>query len=252
VGRNRSERGAVLIEFALVAFFVGIPMLIGGLFVFSAIIAKTQATGDTPTAANFLAAGGCPSATTTSTTPTTGIVCADGVTPSAHCPQEPFVEYDQADPTDTTGTTLNPDSPTAATLCEIDQIVGGTLFDTDSSSLQTAIYCTSPSLANQVGKSEQPCAGATAVWACVRAWDGNAFTNIIGPLWISSTSEQMLPPTTEAAPATTAAGATTTTTTAAEDQYPDFDTFFPANTYNENGADAMTCGPPATTTTTGL
>ena len=220
--KRPDERGAVLVEFALVVLFVGIPMLIGGLFVFSAVIAKTQVSGATPAAANFLAGGGCPPVTSPNP-------CYDGVAPSASCPEEHangfnnFVVNDPTDLTDT-ATTLDPSSATAATLCEVDQIVGNSLFDTNPSSLQSAIYCTSstpsaPSFTNQPDVSGQPCTGATAVWACVRAWDGNALTNIIGPLWIGSTSEQTL------------------TATAI-----DFDTFYPANTYN-GPTNPMTCGP---------
>ncbi len=230
--KRPDERGAILVEFALVVFFVGIPMLIGGLFVFSAVIAKTQASGASPTASNFLAYGGCPAVTS-------GMLCYDGVTPSASCPAEHangFTNFVVNDPTDTTdtATTLDPNSATAATLCEIDRIVGNSLFDTDPNSLQTAIYCSG----YPVGESGDSCMDSSAVWVCVRAWDGNGLTNIIGPLWISSQSEQMVSPL----------------------GYPDglgnFNTFYPANTYNGPG-DPMTCGtatsplPTTTTTTTG-
>ena len=111
----------------------------------------------------------------------------------------------------------------------------------------------------EIGRSGGPLAAPGAVWVCVRAWNANTFQGILGSTWIGSESEQIvspLPPTTEAGSTTSTTAAGPTSTTAAPGpQYPalDFDTFYPANTYNPatTGA-AMTCGPPTTTASVGL
>jgi Flp pilus assembly pilin Flp len=198
VGRERSERGAVLVEFALLMVFVGVPLLLGGLFVFLDVLAKTQATGATPAAANFLAAGGCP----------TSGACANP-----------------------TCAVLPPDLPPGATrdtICEIEQIMGNSLIDTEPSTLEVDIYCT------PVPQPGNPCTAPGAVWACVRAWNSNFFNGIIAPRWISSESEQVfmpLPP-----------GPGGSSTTTYIPNYPTID-FEPYSWPNQfNGTGDMACG----------
>jgi len=220
----------VLVEFALVSI-VFFAMIIGGLFVFLDVLAKTQATGATPAAANFLAAGGCQTSTGD---------CADGASPDPTCANP---ANHQNLPPEYNGPTqhLHP-SPTLATICEIKQIIGNSLIDTPPNSLQVDIYCTPNAYPSSAERSGQSCANATAVWVCARGWNSNVYfgvnIRIIGPSWISSESEQMvmpLPPTT---------GVPTSTYIP---KYPtlDFDTFYWANTGSaQYGTGNMACGPP--------
>ena len=267
MGRKRNERGSVLIEFALVSV-VFFTMLIGGLFVFTGIIAKSQAVSGTASAANFVADGGCPTTSTTASgaSPTTQVICADGAQPPESCTTTPIAEYNPADPTNTSTTLyLDPgstpqDAATVATICEVDQIIGNSLFDTDQNSLQVAIDCLSPpntststttTTTTVPGSppSGEPCANSTAVWVCARAWDSNAYAAVIGPSWIGSQSEQMVPvvPTTTSSSTSstsTSSTSTTSTTTApttSTSALP-FETFYPANTYNTTPA-LTSCGP---------
>ena len=241
---GRGDDGAELIEFALVAA-VFCALLVGGLFVLVGVIAKGQASSDISTAASFAAQGGC------STTPTT--TCIDGSTPPLTCPA-------------TVGNSLTGPGgqATVATICEIEQIIGGTFFDTDPASLQVAIYCPGPGpMQYTVGISGLPCAGSQAVWICARAWDSNDYPAVVGPSWISSESEQIV--TTTAAATTTTGGTTTTTggtttttggtttttggtttTTSAPASNLQFETYYPTNPSSGppwSNTPNMNCGP---------
>jgi len=244
VGTKRDERGSVLVEFALVSV-VFVAMIVGGLFVFLGVIAKTQATAQTASAADFAAAGGCPETPTVGgTTSTTS--CHDGVTPSPSCVTTPLQEQN------TSTTVYMTDPATLATICEIEQVLGSALIDTESGSLQVAIYCSYPSSTTTTSPDEsgQSCANAPAVWVCARAWDTNAYPAIISPEWIGAESEQIVATTVPAATTTTAttvAGSPTTTAGPTTTTVPvlQFETFYPANPTGQDysSTPALSCGP---------
>jgi uncharacterized repeat protein (TIGR02543 family) len=223
---ERGDDGAELIEFALVAV-VFFALLVGGLFVLIGVIAKGQASSDISTAASFAAEGGC----SVGTGPIPNPTCTDGSTPPSTCAA--------AD-----GNTLSGagGEATIATICEIEQMIGGTFFDTVPASLQVAIYCPGPGpMPYSENISGLSCGDSQSVWICARAWDSNVYPGVVGPSWISSESEQIVATT---AAATTTTGGTTTTTTAPASNL-QFETYYPINPSGEPWTNTanMNCGP---------
>lgn len=250
--RRKDDRGVVLVEFALVVV-VFLFLVIGGLFILLRTVSKGASGAEVNAAANFVALGGCPAfTTTTSSTTTTLPTCVDQGTPSGtQCMTDalqnglPDYSIDTAAASTTTTGTLS-DPSTMETICEIEQILSQTFVADDPSSLQVAINCSDAVQDSEAGVSGYPCAGSTAVWVCAREFDTNTYPGIIGQGWVSDATEQLVVPmppavTTTVAPTTT--GTATTTTVLTGPQLPplDFDTYFPANTYN--GDAPLTCGP---------
>lgn len=201
---SRGDSGAVLVEFAFVSI-VFVTMIFGGLFVLMGTVAKGDVSSAASSAASFVADGGCSSASS----------CANGAQPPSACADSSVEESD--------GTMLDPHNgeaaaATVATLCELDQIIG-TPWSTDDSSLQVAIYCSPDGAGNPVTPDEsgQPCTDATAVTVCLRVYDTNDLPGVISPAWITGEAQDQ------------ASGSFS------------FDTFYPANNYNQDGS-LLNCG----------
>ena len=185
-----SERGVIMILFCFAAV-IFCALAIGGIFVTSAQLAKTQTTNDVTTGAQLAAAGNLTLPQLSS--------CQTNVPPLSDTAGKP------------------PDPGTLTTICEIEEVVGGTsVFVTQPGSLQVALYCNATDAA--VGKSGTPCAGATEVWVCARSWDPNGYPAIISPSWISQEQEEPV------------------TGTLA------FSTFYPAKSASDQGATTLGCG----------
>ena len=141
--------------FALVVFGA---LAIGGLFVASAQLGKTQITDDITTGAQLAAAG------------------------ALDLPELPACQANKPSLVDNANN--QPDLDTLKTICEIEEVVGATsVTATQAGTLQVAIYCNVASAV--VGVSGTPCLGASEVWVCARSWDPNGYLSIIGPTWIS-------------------------------------------------------------------
>ena len=112
-----------------------------------------------------------------------------------------------------------PDQNTLKTICEIEEVLGGSAFGTQGGSLQVAIYCDAPTAV--VGTSGTPCGTAGNVWVCARSYDSNGYPAIIGPSWVTDQQEELIP-----------AGAQI-----------EYSTFYPAPSSADSDATTLSCGP---------
>jgi Flp pilus assembly pilin Flp len=155
--RRRDDRGAVLVEFALVSV-VFAAMVFGGIFVLSGVIAKGETISGVSSAVQ-LAASGVLDAPTLQSCEASPPIASDGQPAS--------------------GDTLT-------TLCEIEDIISaGSVFDTDTGSLQVALYCEN-SRSQPTGCGPGRLDPTTGVWVCARAYDPNSYPGITSAGWITA------------------------------------------------------------------
>jgi hypothetical protein len=189
--RARNDDGVIFVVFVFAAT-VFLALVFGGIFIFSRDTAYTQTDSAVSAAAELAATGSL-------TSPQLGS-CETNI--------PPLLDRDGN----------APDQNTLTTICEIEEVLGGSAFGTEGGSLQVAIYCDASGAA--VGTSGTPCGTAGNVWVCARSYDSNGYPGIIGASWVTAQQEESIP-----------AGAPI-----------EYSTFFPAPSSADSDATTLSCG----------